>query len=293
MIPGDIRSPIPSAPIDALLALRDACAIRVSEIERLVGELDEIAQAAADAHGDGTVPCRSYFVPERGPGPIPRLEVELRREPFSSSRALAHVDRELWGFLMAHSGLWGFLDATARREWTDQLEGRDGASALPAFSREAVAATFEAIHGQRMDFVARGVLVAFERLSHMHATNGPKAWGRKAIRAHALSVWHRDHAPSERVEFLHELDDLDRLLRILRRVPEAAEHDRAAKLFAEQYVPRDGKWTVEFPFFSVRCFRKGTAHITFRHDEDVARLNATMAHATGKAAIPAERRRRA
>jgi hypothetical protein len=284
---GASESLLPSCSIDALLASREAMRERLERIEALEEEIRDIARAAAVAQNDP------------GGGPLPQLYLhfeERERTRFSMRAAMERADRCAWGWFMQRSGLYQFLDAQAREEWDRQVRGEKGTyplkstAPLPDLTRDNIEATFQGIHAQRADFLARGVLNLFQRLSSRHKTNSAKVFTPKIIRAGAFDRWAGSDSVSSSYHFSNELDDLERFLRILRKIPEAADAERAYQRLKPLNVREVRE--VAFPWFVVRGHLNGTAHILFKYEEDVARLNAMLSRASGGAAIPAERRGR-
>lgn len=194
-----------------------------------------------------------------------------------------HVDASAWATVMQRSGLWIFLDARARKEWTEAVEQTARAPRgydrdkprLPAFTPENVKAVFAGIHAQRKDFVMRGVEETCRRLSARFKTNGDgDRFKRRMILTGVLSVWHGtspgSHTPNE-------LDDLTRVLCVLRGTPEPGTPGIAHNLIWEACREQSGfPKLIHFPFFDVRAFKNGNGHLTFLHDVDVDRLNAVL-----------------
>lgn len=282
MQPGQERGLILSCSIDGILQAREAVRDRVQKIAELEHEIWQLARAASIEQNES---CAAF-------GPVTELQLHFcdrDRVRFTVEEALARQDRHAWGYLMQRSGLYQFLDATAAAQWTKQVQGDRDAPPLPPFTRENIEATFQNIHEQRAMFLARGIETLFHRLSSKHKTNSAKAFGKKMIRNYAFDKWANSDTIYATHTFCCEMDDLQRFLRILRGLPEAPDSERAYfRLKALNH--RDVK-EVEFPWFTVRGHLNRTAHVTLKHEEDIDRLNAMLARASGGNAIPSDKRR--
>lgn len=185
------------------------------------------------------------------------------------------LDAAGWNQLLNLSGLRSFMDAIARAEWSNTIsEGK-----TPPLNLENIGATFEALHGARGDMVERGVIEVFRKLSFCYKTNSHTCIGRKLIVSHVRS-YHSTRADS--------LDDLVRALCLFDGKPEP-DHRHAVRHLIED-ADRAGKQTAENDYFSLRWFKNGNAHLTFKPSAMplVDKLNAILTrHFPG--ALPAPR----
>lgn len=256
----DTEQLIPNVSIEALLMRRERARQLCEQIESANRELDEMAR-------EGTGISSPNLVID-GHGIRNRADEETM---------MKIVDRELWQYLLQGSGLWTFMDSIARRQWQEQRDKFD----FPELTEDNVENAFQHIHTQRGDMLSRGVDELFQRLSGVHKTNTGKGFTTKVIREYMASVWGSGgyrHLTTGH-DATNELDDLNRILHVLRGLPEP-EHQQTngyslvSGAISDGY--KRGEMIADFPFFTVRVFKKGTGHIVFKHDEDVKRLNKVL-----------------
>lgn len=187
------------------------------------------------------------------------------------------VDANLWEWMLQRSGLWTFMDAKARKLWQDQKEKFD----FPPMTRENILGAFEQIHSQRGDMVSRGVDELFQKLSRHHKTNKPQGFTKKVIREYVCTVWgtgvHKHLTVCHHAT--NELDDLNRVLHVLRGIPEPEWQQSNGYSLVRTAVDEgfaDNDMVADFPFFTVKVFKKGTGHVVFKDPEDIKRLNKVL-----------------
>lgn len=248
---------IPSADIDAILAQRMAAMEQVAIIAQANSEL-------------------AYMAGKHGM-PSFMLSFETNhRERWSEKLAQQRIDREIWSHLLKKSGMWDFMDAKARAEWRKAYDNQE----FPELTPENIRTAFEDMHSQRGKMLSRGVLHLFERLSSHHKTNSPMAFRRKMIVEYMCQNWGGHLSVSHQRADL--VDDLNRTLHILHGEPQPVER-------SWQVMDRAVPGEADFPYFTVRLFKKGTAHMRFKNEEDVQKLNAMLDMASGFHSIAKER----
>jgi predicted RNA methylase len=261
----DERGVVLSSDFDAMLARRNAQVAACEYVDRVLKEQPE---------------------------GFPRLFFSDGRE-WDKARAIREAEREAWSELVTGTGLYTFMDATARREWSQHLDS----GKLLEFTAENAAAFAEGLHAQRGAMVKRGVGDCFRRLSGHYATNKPDRFGRRMILTRVLTTYGSGRGAwwTTNSRACDDLDDLVRVLRLLRGLGEP-DHRRGAH-WAMREAGADnssGAWPreVAFDYFTVRVFKNGNGHLTFRHDEDVLRLNKVLSMETdGMTLAPSARTR--
>lgn len=200
-------------------------------------------------------------------------------DPDPTEEVLAHYRKTLdaagWNHLLHASGIRTFMDAKARAEWSTTIRDRK----TPALTIANIGATFETLHNARGDMVDRGVIEVFRSLAWCYKTNTPSMFGKKLIVSHVRS-YHSTRSDS--------LDDLVRALCLFDGKPEP-DHRHAVRHLIED-ADRAGQQTAENDYFSLRWFKNGNAHLTFKASAMplVGKLNAILArHFPG--ALPAAR----
>jgi hypothetical protein len=196
---------------------------------------------------------------------------------------LKYLDANGWRHLMDESGMRSLMDATARRKWDDAIGNGD----YPELSAANITATFSELHGARGDMFERGVIAVFKRLSWDYKTNQPFKFGKRIILNSLLHTYgtnnkwfHWNHRATG------EIDDLVRVFSVLERKPEPDHRNSIYGKLNEAKTMGATSWEGEY--FSVKWFKKGTGHLTFKRPELVEAINRILAkHYQG--AIAAEK----
>ncbi|WP_251850015.1 DUF4942 domain-containing protein [Atlantibacter hermannii] len=183
-----------------------------------------------------------------------------------------NLDRSIWRDLMKKSGMISLMDAQARKQWDNNLEGDD----IPEISEANILSTFEQLHHNKADVFERGIINVFKGLSWDYKTNSPYQFGKKIIVNNLVDHnrwgfklnwgWRRD-----------QLADLERMLFLLdgKPIPEN-RHDVTVRL-SEHINQQSTPVLFDDAYFSIRYFQKGSAHITFKRPELIERMNDIIA----------------
>lgn len=197
----------------------------------------------------------------------------LERIDETLERYRQELDTRGWWTLLDASGLRAFMDAEARSAWKRALKANEA----PPLDEGNIEATFRSIHGDRKMMVERGVIGVFRRLSWDYKTNQPGLIGKKIIVRHFL-----DHHGCMGTN-PGGLDDLMRALCIYDNQPEP---DHRTGIFFSRESGASA-WSNEY--VDVKWFKNGNAHITFKRQDLVDKLNAVVSrHYPG--ALPAPRK---
>lgn len=173
---------------------------------------------------------------------------------------------------MLKSGMMALMDAQARDQWHKNLEEGD----LPAISEANILSTFEQLHWNKMDVFERGIINVFKGLSWDYKTNSPCSFGKKIIVNNLVTHsrwgfslnwgWRRD-----------QLADLERMLFLLNGKPIPDNRGDVTTRLMEHIRDNPSKDVYEDDFFSIRYFKKGTAHITFKRCDLTEKMNDIVA----------------
>lgn len=185
------------------------------------------------------------------------------------------IDAAAWQYLMHQSGLRSLMDAKARDTWDKSISAGD----VPEFTDSNVRSTFTMLHDSRGEMFERGVVAVFKGLAWCYKTNLPQKFGKRIVMT-SLNGYHS-------FQRCNELDDLMRVLHVLDGKPEPDHRGgisamlRAAGL---DYSRRTG--VAENAYLSIRCFKNGNGHVTFKRPDLVNKMNLIIAkHYPG--ALPA------
>ncbi|WP_434470250.1 DUF4942 domain-containing protein [Klebsiella pneumoniae] len=197
----------------------------------------------------------------------------LMEKPEAAMKAITrNLDRAIWWDLMKKSGMLSLMDAAAREQWYNSLEKDD----IPAVSEENILSTFEQLHLNKGEVFERGVINVFKDLSWNFKTNCPCKFGAKIIVTGLVKFdrwgfglnwgWQRDR-----------LADLERMLYLLDGKPVPDNRADVTRRLDDHIHANRRSNRYEDGMFTIRYFRKGTAHITFRRPELVDKLNDIIA----------------
>ena len=163
------------------------------------------------------------------------------------------------------------MDAKAREEWRKQLKS----DALPPLTAENIVATFRHVHSTRSEMFERGVISLFQRLSWDYKTNLPCRFGKRLI--FQLFTMYGDNFDHSFVNqaTCDELDDLTRVLHVLDGKPEPDRRDGFYRTIHSAQLEKRMGWEGEY--FSLKWFRKGSGHLTFKRKDLVDQVNKIVA----------------
>lgn len=185
------------------------------------------------------------------------------------------VDCAAWQYLMTQSGLRSMMDATAREKWDKAIADGD----VPELTDANIRSTFKMLHDSRGDMFERGVIECFKSLAWDYKTNLPQKFGKRIVLT-GLTGYHYDRRQNE-------IDDLVRVLAVLDGKPEPDYRGSTWKAMSDAgltYSNRVGK--VETAYLSIRTFKNGNGHVTFKRPDLVEKMNKIIAkHYPG--ALPA------
>lgn len=278
--PADTPPPeqvVPSIALDALLRHRDAAVAQLATIAKAVQEYQRVGETlwAGTNDGDGPWSGAPYKyrepIEQRPSGHGAHLDDDKWLEV--STKA---VDAALWDNLLDQSGLRTFMDAKARKEWTEQIERRE----TPALTQENVVATFRHLHSMRGELFERGVVQVFRHLSWDYKTNLPHRFGKRIIIRGVVTA---DGRPGS-YSYSDKLDDLDRAFHVLGGTPEP-DHRSSIQSRLWHREPRHAP--LETPYLRLATFKNGNGHITFLRPDLVDRLNTILAKHHPNALPPA------
>ncbi len=250
---------IPSVSIEALLGKRDGIIAELREAHEALRAADRLAEAwFGEKHRGHRLALRNYsthteFTSDKG------LE-----------EAIKEIDARAWEFLLSESGLQTFLDATARKQWSDAIGKND----VPELTATNIHATFSTLYAARGDMFERGVVEVFRGLSWDYKTNKPVMFGTRVVLRHIIDshnlVSHRG---------CDQLDDLVRVMSVLDGNPEPDSRQSIYRALSDARpgLRAPSGLVTEFRYFSIRTFKNGNGHLTFTRSDLVDKMNAILA----------------
>ena len=250
--------------LDTLLAQRDHILASVREaLEQLVAADRLSVEAGFGSHWQGLAEQIERTRYSRfGAADPDSDDHDANPAPELLSVYTKHLDAGGWDHLLRASGLRTFMDSTAREEWDKTIHDKKA----PPFTRDNLAATFRALHASRADMVERGVIEVFRGLSWHYKTNQPVRFGKRLIVSYLRSY---------RCRTTDQLDDLMRALCLFDNLPEPDHRNGVGALL--RAAQDEGRSTCETAYFSMRWYKNGNGHITFKCPALIDRLNSIIA----------------
>jgi hypothetical protein len=275
---------VPSVSIENLVNQRAAVVERISAAIDLIGEAAQIASAAHlgmprivlntsyGRSGERDL-CASRLMPSRD-GSTHEMRGADRGDVDKLVRL--GVDATAWQYLMHESGLRTIMDAKARETWDKAIH--DGE--IPELNAANVRSTFKMLHDSRGEIFERGVIACFKALSWQYKTNLPQKFGKRIVITYlrgqvsgrgygGTSLGHPNY------DNCSKLDDLTRVFSVLDGKPEPDHrqgwYGRVSKCDkTDSPAPEDD-------YISIRSFRNGNGHITFKRPDLVDKMNKIVA----------------
>lgn len=257
---------VPSCSADAIQAERDAIVRAAVAVEELLSK-----------------------TPEGFPSMT--LRVRGRDEPFSVALVTFDADVAAWNRMLHESGLWTFMDATARKQWVESIEPNKYGpqKPVPVFTVQAAEDMAREIHSKRGAMVSRGVAELFRKLSPDFKRNEVGKFNNRFVIRLLATPW-RHGGLSANHHTCSELDDLARFLFVVRGLPQP-DHRQGAYYAVSEATRGATPADIEMDWWTIRLFKNGNGHLTFKHSEDVDRLNRLLAVA-GRGQVPDTERKR-
>ena len=253
---------IPSVAIDRIIALREeALTTYIQGLEMLTNARKMMKQAAGASYLCG---FEQGITDALGWTEHPeRIQMAIKKL----------IDGKIWDRLLSDTGMYTLMSSKQRGQWDMQLHGND----MPEVTLDNVLATFRALNANKADTFEKGIIDVFRSLSWDYKTNNPCKLGKRIIITGLLDTRYSGFITvSNRGRA--QLDDLARPFYLLekRNVPDIRVSEGTAfdRFYSEHHFSGGA---YEGEFFSVRYFKKGTAHVTFKKPDLVEKLNNIVA----------------
>lgn len=215
----------------------------------------------------------------------------------ASQEALeGYIDAKAWEHIIMSTGLYTCMHTKARAQWDKDIQNRN----VPPLTRENIKSQLGVVHDDRLRFLEEGVVEVFKGLSYDYASNAPVKLGKRVV----LEGMHYIAAgmPNTSNTKCSLVDDLARLMCVLDGKPENSNQANFLKLAGVKYeditnptfysLHNDKAYkktctaTIETPYYTLKMFKKGTAHIVFKRQDLVDKLNMAI-HKAFPNALPA------
>lgn len=182
------------------------------------------------------------------------------------------VDAKIWDRLLSETGMYTLMSSKQHDEWDRQLAGSD----MPEMTLETVLATFKQLNASKLETFEQGVIDVFRALSWDYKTNNPCKIGKKIIVTRLLDVYRSGYITASHTA-QEKLDDLAKPFYLLdgQNVPDFRVGHGAQ--FSTYFQANGFSGFFDGVYFSVRVFKKGSAHIMFKRLDLVDKINDIVA----------------
>lgn len=199
---------------------------------------------------------------------VKRDLVGSNREQFVAA-VRKRVDAAVWNHLLTHMGLEKLMDATARSDFRKTLQ-----TDPPEATAENCFATMRDLVDDSGMIFRRGIATAFSKLDRRFRSHDGFKLGARIVLSYAFrdfGGWCRSHDET--------LRDIERVFLVLDGKP----HPEWSASFAGQ-INSHGKrpFEVENDYFRLKAFKNGNAHLWFKRDDLVRRVNLLLAEYYGE-----------
>lgn len=266
---------------DALLALMGKAAVLIEEGFKLSALAAERAQrlvtvsCASEQPEDLEGKPRPDYVITLPPGVMDRSQDDKYKALFGNfqrEKSLEmfrrHTDARIWAYLLEVTNMRRLMDAKAYEDFA-----RDLATSVPEVSEDNVHATFEALLGDAHLIFARGLARTFSNLDRRFKSHDGFKIGSRIILPNVISEWGGWNYNHRRA---NEIADVERTFAVLDgKTPEPGLLRKAIDESRAGWGRRQG--VAETPYFRVRTFMNGNAHLWFTRDDLVEKANLVLA----------------
>lgn len=277
-----MSSLIPSATVDSIVAKRNATLAAYERAhEALAGASDALRKAAAQMHevspGETSL---NFHIERESRDFIASLEVPERDGFLDTARRL--VDANCWAHIIRITDLDRLMDKKAKDEFRQQL-----IKDPPEPTVDTIRATLQQFMADAETIFARGVAECFSNLDRRFRSHDGWKIGSRVILTRAFTEdGHWNYYCNKR----DTIQDIERAFLVLdgREVPPGY-----GGLVGAIEEARRGAWgarqtCVESEFFTARIYKNGNAHLWFKRDDLLRKVNRLLADYYGEV-IPEER----
>src|SRR6202140_2376405 len=242
---------VQSVSIPHLLQQRDAVLERLAQAFGILQEAHDIA-ISAHLGFPNIVASKDY----RGNGQDVVGKLATEGEALNACRAA--IDATAWRYLMQESGMRSLMSASKRSEFDESVSK----SRMPELTREAVFATFGALHESRAEMFDQGVIECFKKLSWEYKTNLPQKFGKRIFVSYLSYTYGINSNATDR------LDDLMRVFHTLDGKPEA-DYRQGCYVQLGNAFREQAAWPKSYQndYFELRLFRNSTWHLSLSRME--------------------------
>lgn len=177
-------------------------------------------------------------------------------------RLSKEVDRALWSYLGERVGIVKLMDETALKQWRSAIDEN-----TPPCTRENIESTFQQLHQNRGLIFKRGLVNTFKRLDAAnYRTNDAFKIGKKVIINNVMSYGSLGE---------QNITDLERCLYILDGQEPPEYKDSVRQIIGQVHSGKLDE--AETPYFTMKFFQNGNAHLKFTRFDLIDQCNKIIA----------------
>jgi len=252
-------------------SIEEICAHRNNALA-LYGDAWDAFKAAGMAL-NRAAPTGRFDFPRGGYRDTPMIDLPGRDEFMKRMRVA--IDRAVWSHLMCFGQFENIMDKAERDKWRAGLEGPD----VPEVTPETCFATFQQLVAQSGDIFRRGIANAFAGLDRRFRSHDGFKIGSRVV----LTYFHREGYCYGSNRVCETIRDIEKTFRILDGKPPADRGDDITAKANSAMTSRNPQCVVEDEYFRLRAFKNGNAHLWFKRDDLVLKVNALLAEYYGAA----------
>lgn len=175
------------------------------------------------------------------------------------------VDTPYWSKFMEQTGLLACMHTEARNKWQSQLHQCN----VPPLNMDNINEVLGSVHDNRREYLIDGIVAVFRSLSHDFKSNTPVKFGKRVVIQRFGGYAPFYHASQDAMS---QVDDLLRIFMLADGKPTSDTH-MTHRAVSEANLKDVGAATIETDYYTLKIFKKGTAHILFKRHDLVDILN--------------------
>lgn len=239
-----------------------------------------LAYKAIDPLGE-TENSYTYSTRDEDRNFIGSLQVPTSDDYAATARKI--VDRKAWATLIRMTDLEKLMDKKAKDQLRQQLQEQ-----VPEVTEDNVWATLQQFLADADTIFKRGIANCFSSLDRRFRSHDGWKIGHRIILSYAFDGFgHWRHQSNQR-DAMHDVDRTFHVLDgkstpdMINGIVATVERNRQAGPYGARQSEHDSE------YMKVRCYKNGNAHLWFKRDDLVEKVNRLLAEYYG-AAIPEER----
>jgi len=285
---------IPRATVEDIVQRRNRAIDLYGVALNAIITADEAVQAAHKAANDASPGVNSYNYNSAEEVKAFRNAVQLPDTSQYLRVARRLVDIDVWSWIIQHTELERLMDKKAKDELRAQMayvperfdyhtkaliNGDEIARGLPEVTVENVFATLEKFRGEAETIWRRGIANAFSNLDRRFRSHDGFKIGGRVVLTYVFDEYGRLSYSSRAGDILI---DIERVFSILDGKPEGSFQSAVRALQDRQSGFSPTQSLHELPYFRIRGFKNGNAHLWFTRDDLVRKVNKLLAEFYGE-----------